>query len=166
MIVFSLLYKSETLSVFLSEEDADLQYLNWSIRKDRYTYYVQRTIVDYPYEYNEVLHRTVLERKIGRSLIKPEKTDHRDQNGLNNTRENLRVATPIQNVVNSRDRKDTKLVRGVSMSRGKFRVRIQNNGVGENLGFYSTLEEAKTVYRKRHIQIHGEFSPYYKEPGL
>lgn len=86
--------------------------------------------------------------------------DHRDGDGLNNSWSNLREATPSQNNQNSkRQKNNTTGFRGVSYHKykGKFRAKINVNGVSNHLGYYSTAEDAHAAYRRAAVRIHGEF---------
>ena len=58
-------------------------------------------------------HRIVLERKIGRPLVKGELCDHINRDKLDNRRENLRVANKSINAVNTQDKENISGYRGV-----------------------------------------------------
>jgi hypothetical protein len=72
------------------------------------------------------------------------KIDHRDGNGLNNQRSNLRLATTAENAQNRRgaDRGSRTGLRGVSPYRGRYRAQAQANGVNHRLGVFDTPEAA------------------------
>lgn len=159
MLSMSLRYGEKILAVLLDEEDKDLCDLNWNIRPDKGNFYVQRTVVNYPYEYNEVIHKVVLERKLGRPLIDSEQADHKDRNGLNNTRRNLRAATKTQNAGNNIGWKNRDLPHGVTRNRNRFRARCSQG----HIGIFATPEEAHKAFKRKHVEIYGEFSPYYEE---
>lgn len=75
--------------------------------------------------------------------------DHRDGNGLNNLRSNLRVATRTQNSLN-RDRSSTNSsgYKGVfwNAQRGKWYARLTVSGIGRKRGYFATPEEAAQAY--------------------
>lgn len=55
---------------------------------------------------NLLLHRYIMELKLGRTLTRKEEIDHVDGNGLNNQCSNLRVCNSSQNSLNTRMHKD------------------------------------------------------------
>lgn len=81
--------------------------------------------------------------------------DHRNGEGLDNRRDNLRVATPSQNTTNRK-----KLRRGGALktSRG-WMVRLHKNGVRHYIGFFKEEEKARSAYIEAARRIHGEWSP-------
>lgn len=86
--------------------------------------------------------------------------DHRDHDGLNNRRSNLRWATQSQNCVNT-----TKLARGSSGYRGvsrtrngRFHAAIHVNKTCIGLGNHLTAEDAARAYDKAARQHFGEFA--------
>lgn len=87
--------------------------------------------------------------------------DHHNLIKSDNRISNLRPATRRQNLANTSVRRDNSLgVKGVSLVRrtGEYRARIKENGRSVYLGSFKTIEEASSAYRKRHLELHGEFS--------
>lgn len=90
-----------------------------------------------------------------------ETVDHRDRDGLNNQKHNLRPATLQQQACNT-----IKLqgeggsgYRGVAPERyGKHTVRITVNRQRLYIGTYSSAEEAARAYDEKAIQLHGAFA--------
>ena len=103
-----------------------------------------------------LMHRLILECKIG------EQGDHRNHNGLDNRRFNLRTCSPGQNRANQRLRKNnTSGYKGVSWdkSRGKWQVGIKPFGEKRRaLGRYSDKETAARAYDEAARRLFGEFA--------
>ena len=89
--------------------------------------------------------------------------DHRDGNGLNCRKHNLRICTTGQNARNRRKgttlRTSSHYV-GVSFERRRnwWIARIQTKGETTYLGHYSTQEEAAIAYDKKALELHKEFA--------
>jgi hypothetical protein len=85
--------------------------------------------------------------------------DHKDLDGLNNRRSNLRAASKAQNAQNKRaTRKSKSGVKGVSPEGSKWRAQIRGvGGTTHYLGRYDTIEEAAAVYAEASTRLHGEF---------
>lgn len=79
-------------------------------------------------------------------------TDHRNGDGLDNRRQNLRTCTQTQNVRNQRPRAGR--LKGVSAARNGFQVRV----AGRYLGYYQTDIEAALAYDHAAKQMFGEFA--------
>lgn len=95
-----------------------------------------------------------------RLILNPPKglfVDHIDRNGLNNRRNNLRIATQSQNMVNVKPR--GKYLKGVVRSGRGFAVNIKTNGNRIYLGTFDTELEAHEAYITKGIEVHGEFMP-------
>lgn len=87
-------------------------------------------------------------------------TDHRDRNGLNNRRSNLRAATSSQNKCNQKRRSDnTSGFRGVVWDKQAKRwyAYIKLNGKRKLLGRFRSPEEAHAAYCVASAEVHGEF---------
>lgn len=87
--------------------------------------------------------------------------DHRDGNGLNNTRSNLRKCTNNQNIMNQQIRSNnTSGYKGVYFQK-KYRTycsNIMSNGKKYHIGSFKTLIEAAIAYNKYATELHGEFA--------
>jgi hypothetical protein len=88
--------------------------------------------------------------------------DHIDGDPLNNVRENLRLATPVQNAHNARGKRTSKSssFKGVSQYRDGVRwvAQIMLRGRNFHLGIYADEEQAARAYDTAAIHQHGEFA--------
>lgn len=87
--------------------------------------------------------------------------DHRDGDGLNNCRSNVRLATTTQNNRNQRLRSDNSSgFKGVIWDRDerKWQARIKVNGKTLHLGRHATVIEAAEAYDTAAIELHGQFA--------
>ena len=88
-------------------------------------------------------------------------TDHRDGNGLNNRRDNLREATHAQNMHNmSKMPTNTSGAKGVSWdkARMKWQAKFKVNGKMYHCGRFDTIDDASEAYAKACLELHGEFA--------
>ena len=85
--------------------------------------------------------------------------DHIDGDGLNNRRENLRMATHFENARNQKKPKNnTSGFKGVTKAKhNKWMARINYNGRSVFLGLYTTAEEAHFAYSEASRKLHGLF---------
>jgi hypothetical protein len=89
--------------------------------------------------------------------------DHRDLNGLNNRRSNLRSCTRFENHRNSALRKDNAIgFKGVGFNRriGLYHARIFVRGKSKYLGSFGTPEDAHRAYCNAAAAYFGEFARF------
>ncbi len=86
--------------------------------------------------------------------------DHINQNSLDNTDENLRIATHAQQQHNRKVFHHSKSgLKGVATRpNGRFQAKIRCNGVVHHLGSFTTAELAHAAYVKAALELHGEFA--------
>lgn len=106
------------------------------------------------------VHRLVLQHFVNNPDGKKQ-ADHIDGDRTNNHVSNLRWATAQENAFNRvsvRGKKDA-IPKGVTRTKkGTFRASIKIGTQREELGLFTTIEEAAEAYRVRAEQLQGEFS--------
>lgn len=143
-------------------DDADYDWLskyNWHLKRDKsHTCYAERCI-NTPQGWRKMrMHREIMNAPKGMEI------DHKDHNGLNNQRENLRICTRSQNSFNQRSitspSKRSKY-RGVTLNNtlhNKWTAYIRNNGTYLSLGTFASEIEAALAFDAMAIQTRGEFA--------
>jgi hypothetical protein len=98
-------------------------------------------------------------------LLNPQKgyvTDHKNGNGLDNRRNNLRICTQQQNVFNQKKRttKTSSRYKGVSFSKraNKFIAYISCNYKRTYIGTYKNEIDAARAYNNKAIEYFGEYA--------
>lgn len=143
----------------IDDEDAErVLAFKWSVttnrRKERYAF---RAVYDRTTKRQTIvlLHRFILNAPEGQLV------DHRDRDGLNCQKQNLRRATDSQNSQN----RATKAGRfkGVFLQRGRrgrkpFHSQITQNYKKRCLGWFATPEEAARAYDAKARELFGEFA--------
>lgn len=138
-------------------DDEDFEMLNsykWTFHKGRKTNYAKR--VDKITGKCILMHRQIL-GIIDSKLI----GDHRDRNGLNNCRYNLRICDHSNNGANAfRPKKSSSKYKGVyfSITKGKWAAAITKNYKCKYLGLFINEEDAAIAYNLAAKKIHGEFA--------
>lgn len=85
--------------------------------------------------------------------------DHIDGDGLNNTRNNLRICTQTENKWNNRKSVTNKSgAKGVYFFAKKWQASIGDRGKTKYLGRFNTPEEAEAAYKKAARELRGEFA--------
>jgi hypothetical protein len=91
----------------------------------------------------------------------PDYVDHINMNRSDNRLCNLRKATNAENQCNKKITKNnTSGVKGVSWFArdNNWRARIQFDGKHIHLGYFNTIEEAKTAIENTRVELHREFA--------
>jgi hypothetical protein len=107
------------------------------------------------------MHQIILERMLKRGLVNGEKTDHINHDGLDNRRENLRLATNQENSHNQRAIENCSSVyKGVSWdkNRKKWRVYIKYKNIKHHVGRFDSEIEAAKAYDQVAIGLFGNFA--------
>ncbi|MBA7615651.1 hypothetical protein ES703_22936 [subsurface metagenome] len=87
--------------------------------------------------------------------------DHKNGNGLDNRKENLRLSTKSENQMNSKKRRDgSSIFKGVDCIKKtkKWRARITTKYKRIHLGYFNSEIEAAEAYDKQAIYHFGEFA--------
>jgi hypothetical protein len=97
---------------------------------------------------------------VSKGMLPKPTLDHKDGNSLNDSENNLRVATVHQNAWNHKTRaRQIELPMGVRLTgSGRFEARIGHYGKQIHLGVFSTIDEASTIYQAKRRELFGEFS--------
>lgn len=84
--------------------------------------------------------------------------DHRNQNGLDNRRGNIRACTRADNRKNAAPRPSRVPFKGVYANHGKWSAKIVVNGKQIYLGAFVTQLEAARAYDAAALRLYGEFA--------
>lgn len=86
--------------------------------------------------------------------------DHKDRDGLNNQRSNLRFVTHSENMMGQKTIKGTSRFKGVSWraSSNKWRALIRVGGRLNHLGYFTDEEDAARAYDAAALEHFGEFA--------
>lgn len=161
------LRKNKELSYYAIVDDDDyiiLNEWNWSVKICGGNIYASRTDCT-----GEKKRRILMHRYIINAVDHQTEIDHKDGNGLNNSRSNLRFAKRGDNKANSRSAKNsTSKYLGVSLSvlknkqTGKkyfyWLAQIEKNRKNYNLGRFKNEEDAALAYNVAAEKLHGEFA--------
>lgn len=128
----------------------------WTASKGRQTWYARTAVSAGGLQVYRYLHRF---------LLQATQVDHRDRNGLNNTRRNLRAANHFQNAQNCGKRgHNTSGFKGVSFHKrsGKWQASIMLCREQKYLGLFKTPAEASLAYDTASLLLHSDFSSLNK----
>lgn len=145
--------------LFALVDDADFEYINqwkWCATQCGNKIYAMRKQFNDGVEKNIKMHRQILNITNRRIHV-----DHKDENGLNNQRINIRQATPSQNAANRGvSKRNATGLKGVSWSKvaKKWLAQIKSNGMHYYLGIHEDAQTARQFYIHASCVLNGEFS--------
>lgn len=91
--------------------------------------------------------------------------DHKDGDGLNNQKSNLRFATTSENCANSKKSTGSSRYRGVALKEGRWRVRICVKYKQVHVGYFKEEFDAATAYNFAAEAAFGEFAAFNTPTG-
>ena len=140
-------------------DDADFEWLNqwkWRWQPDPPRVgYAARSIRRNGKHTSVMMHRLILEAPSG--MV----TDHRNRNGLDNRKANLRLCTRSQNRTNSKKQRGcASRFKGVHWNRDrrKWQARIGPRSKRQHLGFFDDERAAARAYNAAAVEHFGEFA--------
>ncbi len=162
-----------TQGKFAQVDDEDYDYLmqwkwHFTTSKTNRSFYVNRTMITIVN--NKRVKKSIKMHRVILGLTDPKIFgDHKDHDGLNNQRNNLRIATQQQNVMNRRSAKDSSSIYlGVSISKikdnyGIYKYHYWQSSITINkkrisLGIFKKEEDAALAYNEKAKEIFGEFA--------
>lgn len=136
---------------------------NWCANRDRrwgITYVTANTLRPDGGRTTIKLHRLITGVGAGQQV------DHRNHNGLDNRRANLRIATPSQNAANNRPTRGRSGYKGVSWDKqlSKWRASITVDRRSRHLGLFMDPWEAAQAYNAAALAAWGPFA--YVNPRI
>lgn len=146
-----------TRGYYTTVDDEDYEYLNqfkWRVRLCKHDH---RKIYAIRTSKSIGMHRVIM------NITDPKiQVDHKDGNGLNNQKYNLRVATNQQNIFSSRksNKKTSSIYKGVSYEkdREKWSSKIKLNYKSKSLGRFDNEIDAAKAYDVAARNYFGEFA--------
>jgi hypothetical protein len=140
-------------------DDEDYKWLSkhkwYAVKRGNMFYAVRKSSRVDGGQKNILMHREIMGLKPGDPDV-----DHRDGDGLNNQRMNLRKASKSQNAMNMKTRYGMSKFKGVSWNKRdkKWQVRIGIDGKQKHLGNYDCEEDAARAYDEKAIELFGEYA--------
>ena len=133
---------------------AELSKHKWCAVKIREVFYAKRSIGKRYNQKTIFMHRQILGAKKGQQI------DHRNGNGLDNHKANLRFCTYSQNQQNQQK------IRGISQNKGihwnkehkKWQAQITLNNHRKHLGYFDNENDAAIAYNRKAVELFGEFA--------
>jgi hypothetical protein len=143
---------NSNLVALVDDEDYErvMQY-KWCVDRGRKTFYAKAWVKGKVTR----MHRFILNAK------PKEEVDHIDHYGLNNLRNNIRITTHSQNMMNGRKREGTSSkYKGVFWcnTHKRWVSSIRINGVLHTFSYLSNEEDAAHAYDKKAKELFGEFA--------
>lgn len=145
---------SKGFVTLVDDEDFErINALSWYAHKGKHTYYA-RTDIYIAFKNGKTKSKKIyLHRLILNITESSSKIDHKDGNGLNNCKENLRLVSGSQNNTNNNNKRtdNSSGFRGVSYiknpkQKNKWSAYGRNNGRRVHIGTYPTSEEAAQAF--------------------
>ncbi len=145
------LRKSDKVTLIDDEDYALISKYRWYCTKERNSYYATGYMIINGIKTETRMHRLILNAPKGMMV------DHIDCNGLNNEKNNLRLATHTENARNRRPNKGRKYKGVTQVHEHLYEAKIFCGEVIQ-LGSYTTAEKAALAYNEGAIKYFGVFA--------
>lgn len=142
------------------DHDLIMSQNSWVLRPRKDTFYAYCQLNTKAGRKGISMHRLIM------GFPKGKEVDHKNRNGLDNRRDNLRIATKAENSKNKKAWGKSRYL-GVSLDSAKRKLKpdcirwlscISINGKNKTLGRFNTEEEAAKKYNEFAKVVHGEFA--------
>lgn len=143
------------VTVVDAEDFERLSKWKWFAQKVRFTFYAARNIRQANGKWKTArMHRVLMQPSEDMEI------DHRNGNGLDNRRANLRICTRQENQHNRKlNKNNASGHKGVywNVQCKKWHPQIQIDGKRMHLGLYDNINEAVAVRKAKEVELFGEF---------
>lgn len=141
------------------EDFKEISQYRWFAHKDGRTFYAYRKIKTNSKHCRQLLFQ--MAHGILVNIPNSKLIDHKNGNGLDNRRENLRICNYSQNGANQKPQKNcSSKYKGVWWNKWdkRFQAAIKKNGKRTYLGYFDDEVEAAKAYDKKAKELFGEFA--------
>lgn len=139
------------------EDFDDLMQYRWQIHKMRSCYYAKRGVFENGKSRNITMQAHLL--GVLKTHDRAFQIDHKNGNGLDNRRENIRICSYSQNQMNRKNTSGkTSKYKGVNFYRGKYISRIKLNYKEIRIGSFRLEIDAAKAYDIKAKELFGEFA--------
>lgn len=139
-------------------DDSDVEFASYAWQYDQHTGYAKRKFTIEGKRVTKYLHRMVFEKHNSIELLKSELVDHENNNRLDCTTKNLRLADYSQNAANKHSKGNKSGYKWVTVSGLTFTAAVTFRGVTHvSRGFETALEAHEWALNKAN-ELQGEFA--------
>ena len=141
---------------FIDDEDYELvSKYKWLALKSKKSFYAATYItIGYKQKQCLLMHHLILNVDTNQMI------DHKNNDSLDNRKQNLRFCTNQQNQQNQKPRGGSSKYKGVTWHKrvNKWSARISLDGTTYNLGYFDNEENASLAYDLKAIELFGDFA--------
>lgn len=140
--------KNEVMAIVSIDKWESVSAYDWYLGKSGYPICYQLSKM--------TLHRFIFTLIVNQKIPQNLYVDHIDRNKLNNTNENLRLVTPMENSFNKSTKSNTKGVKKVSEN--NYTACVCKNGTKHQIKNIKTEKEAASIYNLMAEELFGDYA--------